>query len=646
MKKHFFVLAAVIIGTAVKAQQDTTQLEEAVITASKYERKQSETGKVITVINRELLERNSGRTLAEILNSISGINIIGANNNSGTNLTTSIRGSSAGNVLILIDGIPVNDPSVITNYFDLNFITIAQVERIELVKGGQSTLYGSDAVAGVINIITRKSKKEGLQVTGNFSAGSYNTLGQNFGLTGKKGRTIYGINYSHISADGFSAAFDSTGKGNYDNDRYNQHAVNARLGFPVSKSITALFSGNYSTYKADLDAAAFTDERDFTTTNQNKQFLAGLTHKHNKGVVKLNYQYNWVKRFYLDDSTYKSSPYTDYVKSNYIGRTQYWELYANWNLLNWEILTGIDYRLNETDQWYWSTGPFGPYAPPKLNAAMKQWSPYASVVYKNEGWNIEAGGRFNKHSEYGNNATFTFNPCYRLNKNVKLFANLYSAFKTPTLYQLFDDFAGNAQLNPEKGFVTEGGFTYTKNKILTAKLVAFYRKTKDAIIYTFNPVNFTSKYLNAGLQTNYGAETEWVLHTNAWQISINYTYTNGKTTASFDGTGTPVAKDTSYFNLYRIPRHALNLEAGYKVSQSLNLMARLRGVSKREEFIYGASPEILDAYTIIDLYGEYKFGNKIRLYLDLKNITNKQYFDIMGYNARRFNITAGVAFQF
>ena len=131
MKKHFFVLAAVIISSQLKAQfipsipGDTTgfSLDEVILSASKYPKKQSETGKVITVINRQQLEKSAGKTLGELLNTVVGTTIIGANNNMGTNPTVSIRGASAGNVLILIDGIPVNDPSVITNYFDLKIIS-------------------------------------------------------------------------------------------------------------------------------------------------------------------------------------------------------------------------------------------------------------------------------------------------------------------------------------------------------------------------------------------------------------------------------------------------------------------------------------------------------------------------------------------
>jgi vitamin B12 transporter len=105
--------------------------------------------------------------MGEILNQYAGFTIIGANNNPGTNLDVYTRGSGLGNTLILIDGMPIYDVSSISSAFDLNFISPDMVERIEILKGGQSTVYGSDAVAGVINIITKKAFKKALQVNAN-----------------------------------------------------------------------------------------------------------------------------------------------------------------------------------------------------------------------------------------------------------------------------------------------------------------------------------------------------------------------------------------------------------------------------------------------------------------------------------------------
>ena len=646
MKKIFFVLAATVIGNQLWAQDSThQQLDEVVVTANKFSQKQSSTGKVLTVINQLQLQRSGGKTLSEVLNTQTGLTMIGANNVLGTNQTISIRGASSGNVLLLIDGIPVNDPSAITNYYDLNFINIDQVERIEILKGGQSTLYGSDAVAGVINVILKKNSKK-LNVFGDFSAGSYNTLKESIGFGGQQKNTSFSVNYTHLSSDGFSAATDSTKTVNFDKDGFNQHALNARLGFNLFKKLKLSFSGAYNNYKADLDASAFTDEKDFTVKNDNKQAGASLVYSFNKATIHLNYNFNHVIRRYNDDSLHQSSPYTSFARSSYTGRTHFAELYGNWKINNWNVLLGADYRWNNTDQWYWSTGMFGAYAPPALHAQMKQVSPYASLSYHHEnGWGVELGGRYNDHSVYGNNFTFNFNPFYQLKNSTKLFVNLYSAFKTPTLYQLYDQSIGNSSLTPEQSIVAEAGATISTIKNFNGRIVAFYRNAKDAIIYTFNPSTFAGKYLNASMQSNYGLELEAGYTKNKVSIAANYTYTNGKTTAAFDGTGSPLSKDTSYFNLYRIPKHALHIDFGVHATPEIYCSVKARSASKREEYVYGAAAKTLRAYVVFDAYGEYKIGKDTRLFLEFKNVAGNKYVDILGYNTRGFNFSTGINFR-
>lgn len=646
MKKHFFVLAAVIISNQLIAQDTARlQLDEVVVTANKYEQKQSTTGKVLNIISRQQLERSGGKTLSEVLNTLPGLTMIGANNVLGTNQNISIRGASAGNVLLLIDGIPVNDPSAITNYYDLNFINIDQVERIEVLKGGQSTLYGSDAVAGVINVILKKADKK-ITVFGGVTGGSYNTLKESIGFGGQQKNTHFSINYTHQSSDGFSAATDKNKVGGFDNDGFKQHALNGRFEFSPAKNLKINFTGTYNNYFADLDAAAFTDEKDYTVKNDNKQLGTSAVYTLKKTTIHLNYNFNHVIRRYNDDSLYQSSPYSKFARSSYTGRSQFAELYGNWKINNFELLIGADYRWNNTDQWYWSTGAFGPYAPPALHAEMKQVSPYLTLAYNQDnGFGAEIGGRYNDHSVYGNNVSFNFNPFFVIKDKAKLFANIYSAFKTPTLYQLYDQSIGNSSLTPEKSTVAEAGVEFLSLKKLNARVVGFYRQAKDAILYTFNPSTFAGKYLNASKQTNYGIELEGGFAHKKVSITANYTYTNGKTTAAFDGTGAPLSKDTTYYNLYRIPKHTIHIDFGVQATPTIYCSIKSRSASKREEYVYGAAAETLKAYVVFDVYGEYKMGKETRLFLEINNIAGNKYVDILGYNNRGFNFNTGINFR-
>lgn len=662
--RKIFVVAALIISSQLQAQifpqkkSDSTivvisdefpafsrVLDRVVVTTNKYPKKQSQTGKVVTVIDKTMIERLGGHTVSEVLNTVAGVTVNGANNNLGTNQRISVRGSSDGNVLLLIDGIPVNDPSVISNYFDLNFLNTLQIERIEVLKGGQSTLYGSDAVSGVINIITKKTENKKFIPYASASTGSYSTFNGNVGARGQTKGITYATSVTHVSSKGFSSAYDSTGNKNFDKDGYNQFILRGELGLKLTNQLQWNFLGNYSQYKADIDAAAFTDDKDFITKNRNWQAGSGISWRQRSGGLHLNYQFNYVNRFYFDDSIDRAS-FSYYSNSTYIGRTHFAELYENYKWDHVELLIGADYRKWNTNQEYQSISAFGPFDTEISDtlARMRQSAGYASIIYNNNGANIELGGRINHHNVYGDNFTYTFNPSWLLMNKVKLFANISSAFKTPTPFQLFDVFSGNKNLDPEKSTIFEGGAEVYPSGDLRLRLTGFYRKTKNAIQYIIiDPVTFEGHYYNTNEQKNSGVEAELNYENEKWSLYSNYTFTKGSVSSGYTESGTQLTKDITYHNLYRVPDHALNTLVTYHITKKLSATTLLKYVGKRFEPVYAAAPQSLDAYLTIDLAGQYRFNQNVKAFVDLKNLTNKRYFDILGYNSRRFNFSAGVS---
>ena len=569
-----------------------------------------------------------------------GISIGGANGPLGTVQTIYTRGASAANTLILMDGVPLYDASGISSEFDLLSFASGQIERIEILKGAQSTLYGSDAVAGVVNIITKKSAVKPVVVDANFSAGSYNTYRAGLSVSGSTKKSFdYYAGYSKIYSDGFSSAYDSTGTKGFDKDGFKQDAFNFSLGFKPLKKLSARLYGKYNSNRADIDAGAFTDDKDYYYQTKNSNAGTAFKYQLKNAAVYFNYNYNWYDRTYTDDSADVGS-FAIYQKGKYRGRSHFAELYTNIHLnKDVDVVSGVAYNTNATTQSYFLISGFGTYNPPDLgddSAHTSQFSAYASVLYNDQkGFNAGIGGRWNRHSVYGSNATFSVNPSYSFS-NIKLFANISSAFRVPSLYQLYGEY-GNAALKPERIISYEAGAQYNKNDF-TARGVVFEREIKDVFVFYTDPSTYLSKYINEDRQKDKGVELELFITAlkNKLSVSANYTYVEGKIfTKDFAG------KDTSFPNLYRRPKNIFNFNAAFQVCSKVLVSTHLRSTSSLLEPKYNAAPEKIAGHYTLDLYGEYRFIKSWKFFADCKNITGQTYSDQQGFNTRKFNVTIG-----
>ncbi|HEX6426232.1 MAG TPA: TonB-dependent receptor, partial [Niastella sp.] len=500
MIKRLPTLLALCLGVHSYAQDTTTskQLDEVIVTANKLVQKQSATGKVITVISKDLIEKSSGRTVGQLLNEQAGVSVNGSLNNIGTNQSVYMRGAASGRTLILLDGIPIYDPSLSGNEFDLNLLSLNDVERIEICRGAQSTLYGSDAVAGVINIITvKQGVTTPINAKATLSGGNYGTFRGNAQLYGKTGKITYSARYAKLSTDGFSTAYDSTHNKGFDKDGFKGDVANASMQFQATPGL--LFRGfiQYSQNKTDIDDAAYSDDKDYTLKNKSLITGGGVNYRKTGISITGNYQYSENTRNQINDST-DAPGFTKYASFDYFGRAHYIETYANISLgegFSW--LQGADYRYSSMNSQTLSISAYGPFADNFKDTSHSQGSLYSSLFYNapNEKLNIELGGRMNVHSRYGSNYTYTFNPSYNFNRQFRLFASIATAFKAPTLYQLYSSY-GDPTLQPERSTTYEGGAQFT-NRLLTARAVYFRRKIKDGI--DFDYINY--KYFNSAKQT-------------------------------------------------------------------------------------------------------------------------------------------------
>jgi vitamin B12 transporter len=635
--------AAVLLSTIAHGQKDsvtTAVLDDVTITANRVEQKQSSTGKVVTIIPKDKIEKSVGKTVSQLLNEQVGINIIGSLNNPGSVQTLYMRGASSGRTLILMDGIPVNDPSNINNEFDLNLVSLNDVERIEICRGAQSTMYGSDAVAGVINIITdKKDIQKPVNLKATIAGGNYSTFKGNVQVYGKVKGFSYTTRYAKLNTKGFSSAHDKTGHAGFDNDAYNGDAANASLRYDFNNHLAAKAYVQYSRYKSDVDAGVYADDKDYTIKNKSIGTGAGLEYKKEGITIAANYRYSDVNSNYFNDST----DYPGYLnRDDYFGKTQFAELYGNFRLTkNFTLLAGGDYRFNAMNQDNFGTYPASQWGPAGVysghfDSTMHQESLYASILFNalQGKLNIELGGRYNRHSKYGDNTTFTFNPSYKIDDHFRIFGSIASSFKAPTLYQLFSS-SGEPNLKPETSINYEAGIQY-KNSKINARAVYFYRNIEDGIDFNY----FTYLYFNFNQQKVSGLELELnVKPTEKLNISGNYSYNH----ASEITQSRETFNDTTYNYVLRRPQNMVNLNIGYQVIKGLYATIGGKYVSSRYDIGgFMAKDQKLEEYFIANAYAEYQLKNRVKFFADFQNVTNKEFFDLAGYNSIPFMFTAGV----
>lgn len=612
-------LAQLVFFVGGTKAQEVKNLDEVVISTTKNNQKQFQTGKVVTIIDSVQLSRSAGRTIADVLNQQAGIQVLGAGSSFGKDKSIYIRGAAAAYTVVLMDGVLVSDPSSIGSPFDLKLLSVDQIEKIEILRGGQSTMYGSDAVAGVINIITKKKATKGSIINGVLSAGSYDTYKGSLGFNGKAEDFTWNIGYSHLQSKGFSEAEKPAGNTVvFDKDASRQDVLNANFGLQLDKGLTLNPFVRYSQVGYDYDDDAFVDAPNIGVS-KNLSVGTNAAYEMGKAKFNLNYSYQNTERVYQS-----------MFGGTYQGAVNLIDFYYNQGLgEKVNLLVGAENR-NTNVTYLTSTGTNTP--------SIDIWSAYGSLfLHDLSVFNLEVGARYNKHSKYGENSTYTFTPNLVFGKNIKLFATVSSSFRAPALDMLFGIYGANLNLKPEKSKQLEAGvdFSFLANK-LNLKVATYKRKITDAIVYGM------SGYINQDRQEATGYEIEPSFKFDKFNLGAYYAYVDGKTIS-----GTTVTK-----GLLRRPKFTYGLNAGYQATENFYLSANYKFSDKRSDTYFNpitfmSEAKILKAYGTLDVYAEYALVKKrLKFFVDLKNITGEKYTEIYGYTTMGFNTNAGIIFNF
>ena len=634
-----------LISASVFAQRKggiaaPNELDEVVISDSKFALPKEKSGKVIVKITAEDLAKKEGQSLATVLSSVAGVEINGNQSNAGRNLGVYIRGSRSRQTLILIDGVPVSDASGINLEYDLRLLPVEQVESVEIMKGASSTLYGSGAAAGVINITLKKGTKKdisgtvymnaGTQATANKKSYSPQEFNQGFNFGAKNEKVNYFASLNSTAVQGISEA-----KGdNFEDDLFQRVNSLVKLGFTPTKKLSLDFSANYDRIKNEFDESFdnFNNPDSPVNVATSEQFRFGFSpkYKYNKGEFVLNSSFNIIERDYninnswtntVDASAYKSRN----VNVDAFNKYQFCKQFF--------AVVGSQFQFQEMD----SNTVYGAIA--GQIAKFNTIDPYVTAVYHSDfGLNVNFGGRYNIHSVYGNHLVYNINPSYSFSGlPLKLLASYSTAYITPSLYQLYSPY-GNLDLTPEENSTVEAGFEVSLlDKKLTLNTVAFYRQEDNSIGFYTNPTTFVSNYINTvGKYNATGIET-MISYAFSKDLGVNANYTF-----------TQVEEELSRL----IPKHKVNASVDYQLNERTSFNVNYQYVDKRNtSYFDGATyktiPVLLDAYQLVNATAKYVvIKNRMNVFGSVTNIGNKDFLENVGYSTRGRNFKVGFTLLF
>ncbi|MFH1245807.1 MAG: TonB-dependent receptor, partial [Candidatus Omnitrophota bacterium] len=448
MRKNILVLTGwLILSTALYSWAEEEgksvvqyNLGEVVVTATKTEGYQSQTGSSTTVITAEDIKKTGKTTVQEVLRAVPSIAVT-RNGAFGGSTLVYLRGAKPGHTLVLIDGIEVNDPMSADRSFNFAHLTTDNIERIEVVRGAQSPLYGSDAIGGVINIITKKGQGRPQWEIAS-EGGSYNTFKETAGLSGGAEKLNYSFLASYMNSDGISKAANTAEKDDYANT-----ALSSRIGYQIFDDARVNLVLRWTDTVTGLDDGAYEDDPNYTAWWRNLAAKLSLTQAvtswwgHN-----LSFAYNDVSRKDRDEKDNVDT--TEDKQSWFKGDNKKMEWQHNFSPVNWDTLTcGFEYEEERGSSYNRSRAVITKFDRKSVNNK----GYYLQNQFKlGDVFFVTPGLRIDDHELFGAEPTYKVSAAYIISPTrTRLKTSWGTGFKAPSLYQLYSSY-GNTSLSPDE----------------------------------------------------------------------------------------------------------------------------------------------------------------------------------------------------
>ncbi len=616
MTKFFLLLSAAAIASPAYAQDiPDAAAPEIVVTATRAAQPLSEIGQAVTVIDRAEIERRQTTTVSDLLATTPGVTVT-RNGTVGALTSVRIRGAEADQTLVVIDGVRVNDPSSTGGGFNFGNLLSSSVERIEILRGPNSVPWGSQAIGGVVNIITA-APTEGVQARANAEYGYADSVFASAGVSGKSGPVSGSLTGGYLRTDGISSAASGT-----ERDGYRQYGATGRVGVEFAPGIGLDLRGYFADSRVDIDDGfdpntfVVADSPAYSTTQE----LYGYAGLH---ASLADGRFNNRVAFTIADINRDnySQPGGD-VTFIGRGRSERYEYQGDFRPLDQvRIVAGVERENSRFNDGF-------TFADTGITSVYGQL-----IVKPLDILTITGGLRNDDHDDFGSHTTFGANAALALRTGTTVRASYGEGFKAPTLYQLFSDY-GNRDLDPETARNFDVGVeqAFLDNRARIG-VTYFNRRTRNQIDFRdCSPAELAMAnsicanrpfgvYDNVARAEADGVEFTLALRpVDALTLTANYSYIDTENRSIGDNFGNVLA---------RRPKQTASVDADYRFAFGLSVGGTVTMVG--DSFDDAANTTRLDGYALAGVRAELPIGERFAVYGRVDNLTDSRYETIAGY---------------
>ncbi|MCT4684365.1 MAG: TonB-dependent receptor [Roseicyclus sp.] len=597
--------------------QTVFDLGEIVFSAEFGETTLEETGATVSVVTREELEETGETRVIDYIARLPGVDVRSRGPVGGLTSVT-IRGAGQNYVRVLVDGIDVADLSGPQAAFDFGSLTTSDISRIELLRGGQSAIYGSEAIGGVINITTLRAEEEGVTQFANIEGGSYNTLRGSYGVAARQGPLDYSVTVTRTQTDGFSAAEENDGFN--EADGFESTRLSFSLGHELGNGGRVGVNGFVENARVEFEESfplsdGSPDEISFNHSYGLRAFVEWPTGSVTNTLTATYYQIERdVRGSYVRD--FGSGP-TLYTANNvYSGER------VNLSYLGAITLsssTSVRFGLDATRETFSLIGDFGPDAGENDSIGAfgeLAWSPSGDL-------DVVTTLRHDNHARFGGMSSGRLAASWRPTSEWIFRASAARSFREPSLYEMFYRFGGNPLLQPEESRSADIGVERRLGPDAFLRGTLFVNETENVIDYVSGAyVQIPGTVVRRGAELEFGTPI-----TSAWRIDGSYTYTAGEN---------PTLSSGNAWNL-EFPEHDLSVTLTGDITDRLAAALSVQSVHNRPT---------LDDYTVANATFTYAVNGSIDAYLRIDNILDEQYQLVDGYGTSDRAVYLGLRSRF